>query len=116
MDVVYHRHGGATATQVFAEMPDPPTRTAVRTFLRILEDKGYIEHRKSGREFVYRPTRPRGIEGRSALRRVLQTFFDGSLELAVGAYLHGPGGKPKAEELKRLASLVRQAERVGSGR
>jgi predicted transcriptional regulator len=110
MDVVYHHTGGATATQVFEEMIDPPTRTAVRTFLRILEEKGYVEHRKAGREFIYRPTRPRGIEGRSALRHVLETFFDGSLERAVGAYLHGPGAKPTAGELKRLASVLKGAK------
>jgi predicted transcriptional regulator len=110
MDVVYHR-GGATATEVYDEMPDAPTRTAVRTFLRILEEKGYVEHKKQGREFVYRPTRPRGIEGRSALRHVLQTFFDGSLERAVGAYLHGPGAKPDAGELKRIAALIKDAKK-----
>ena len=110
MDVVYHR-GAATATEVYEEMTDPPTRTAVRTFLRILEEKGYVEHKKQGREFVYRPTRPRGIEGRSALRHVLQTFFDGSLERAVGAYLHGPGAKPSPAELRRIAALIREAKR-----
>jgi BlaI family transcriptional regulator, penicillinase repressor len=114
MDVVYHHTGGATATQVFEEMTDPPTRTAVRTFLRILEEKGYVEHRKTGREFIYRPTRPRGIEGRSALRHVLDTFFDGSLERAFGAYLHGPGPKPKAEELKRLAAMIKEAKKLGN--
>lgn len=113
MDVIYHRTGGATATQVFEGMTDPPTRTAVRTFLRILEEKGYVEHRKSGREFVYRPIRPRGIEGRSALRHVLQTFFDGSLERAVGAYLHGPGTKPTADELKRLAKMIKTGQGPG---
>ncbi len=113
MDVIYHR-GAATATEVYEEMTDRPTRTAVRTFLRILEEKGYVEHRKQGREFVYRPTRPRGIEGRSALRHVLQTFFDGSLERAVGSYLHGQGAKPKAEDLKRLAELIRQAKKLGN--
>jgi predicted transcriptional regulator len=114
MDVVYHHTGGATATQVFEEMTDPPTRTAVRTFLRILEEKGYVEHRKAGRQFVYRPTRPRGIEGRSALRHVLQTFFDGSLERAVGAYLHGPGAKPDPDELKRIAELIKEAKQARS--
>ena len=112
MDVVYAR-GGATATHVFEEMTDPPTRTAVRTFLRILEGKGYVEHRKHGREFVYRATRPRGVEGRTALRHVLQTFFDGSLERAVGAYLHSPGAKPSADELKRLATMIKQSRDAG---
>ena len=107
MDVVYAQ-GQATATRVFEEMPDPPTRTAVRTFLRILEDKGHVEHRKQGREFVYRATRPRGVEGRSALRHVLQTFFDGSLERALGSYLHG-GVKLTPVERKRLVALLRDS-------
>jgi BlaI family transcriptional regulator, penicillinase repressor len=115
MDVVYAR-GGATATHVYEEMTDPPTRTAVRTFLRILEGKGYVEHRKHGREFIYRPTRPRGVEGRCALRHVLQTFFDGSLERAVDSYLHGPGTKLNAEELQRLAVLIKQARKNGNAR
>jgi predicted transcriptional regulator len=88
-------------------MTDPPTRTAVRTFLRILEEKGYVEHRKQGREFVYRPTRPRGVEGRSALRHVLQTFFDGSLERALGTYLNGARINPAERE--RLIALFQDS-------
>ena len=110
MDVVY-ASGGATATRVFEDMTDPPTRTAVRTFLRILEEKGYVEHRKQGREFVYRPTRPKGVEGRSALRHVLQTFFDGSLERALGSYLHGTGVKLDAAERKRLVSMLQESRK-----
>jgi BlaI family penicillinase repressor len=113
MDVVY-AHGGASATQVFEEMPDPPTRTAVRTFLRILEGKGYVEHRKQGRHFLYRPTRSRGVEGKHALRHVLQTFFDGSLERALGSYLHG--AKIDATERKRLIALLKDAKENGDHR
>ena len=62
MDIVYAR-GEATATHVLADMADPPSRTAVRTFLRILEEKGHLKHRKEGREYVYRPIRPRTQAG-----------------------------------------------------
>src|SRR6185295_6812097 len=92
MDVIW-RLNEASATTVVAEMDDPPTRTAVRTFLRILEEKGHLEHRKVGREFVYSAKKPRQREGQSALRRVLRVFFDGSLEKAVAAHLAEPGTK-----------------------
>ena len=115
MDVVYHYPGGATATTVYREMPDPPTRTAVRTFLRILEEKGYVEHRKQGREFVYRPTQPRGQAGRSALGRVLDVFFGGSLENAVAAHLSDPrrAALLTPEQLRRLSDLIDNAGKQG---
>src|SRR5215470_4985098 len=86
MDIVYAR-GEATAADVLAGLPDPPTKTAVRTLLRILEEKGHLTHRQEGLTYVYRASRPRGRAGRTALRRVLRTFFDGSLEKAVAAHL-----------------------------
>src|SRR5262245_34184556 len=86
MDVVY-RLGEATAVQVHVELPDPPSRTAVRTFLRILEEKGYLQHRQDGLAYVYLPTRPREREARNAFRRLLSTFFEGSLEKALAAHL-----------------------------
>ncbi len=113
MDIVYAM-GSATATQVLDGMPDAPTRTAVRTMLRILEDKGHLRHVKKGREFVYQPVRPRKRAGQSALRRTLETFFDGSLEKAVAAHLADPGAEPSAEELRRLVKLIRRAG--GKGR
>src|SRR4051812_16358458 len=110
MDVIFASPGGeATASQVLATLPDPPTRTAVRTFLTILEQKGHLSHRKIGREFVYRPTQPRGRAGRSAMRRVLDVFFEGSLEKAVAAHLAEPGAKLSPDEAKRLAELIRKA-------
>src|SRR4051812_34987655 len=78
MDAVYAR-GEATAADVMAGLPDPPTKTAVRTMLRILEQKGHLSHVQDGLTFVYRATRPRARAGRTALQRVLRTFFDGSL-------------------------------------
>src|SRR3954471_18261457 len=89
MDVIY-RLGEASAVEVLAELPDPPSRTAVRTFLRILEDKGHLTHRQDGKEYVYKPTRSTARVARSALRGVLDTFFGGSLERAVTAHLADP--------------------------
>jgi predicted transcriptional regulator len=79
--------------------------------LRILEEKGRLRHSKRGRQFVYRPTRPRGRAGRSALQGVLATFFDGSLEKAVAAHLSDPTARPSPDELQRLARLIRQARK-----
>ena len=110
MDVIYAK-GEATATDVLELMPDPPTRTAVRTFLRILEAKGHLKHVKRGREFVFRPTRQRSRAGKSAFLRVLQTFFDGSLEKAVAAHLADAHAEISAEELQRLAMLIQDAKR-----
>jgi predicted transcriptional regulator len=114
MDVVYRR-GQATAAEVVAELPDPPGKTAVRTLLRILEEKGHLKHRQEGLAYVYLPSRPRDQAGRSALRRVLQTFFDGSLEKAVAAHLIDSGEELSPEELQRLADLIRQARKKGKG-
>ena len=74
MDIIYAR-GEATAAEVLAGMADPPTKTAVRTLLRILEEKGHLRHRQEGQTYVYKPSRPRNRAGRSALRRVLDTFY-----------------------------------------
>jgi len=112
MDVIW-RVGEATAVLVTQQLHDPPTHTAVRTFLRILEEKGHLEHRKEGREFVYYPTRPKQREAKSALRRVLDVFFEGSLEKAVAAHLAEPGMKLSSEEAKRLADLIAQAKKRG---
>jgi predicted transcriptional regulator len=112
MDIVYAR-GEAAATGVLADIADPPSRTAVRTMLRILEDKGYLGHRKVGREFYYLPIRPRAKAGQSAMRRVLSTFFEGSLEKAVAAHLADEGTELAADDLKRLATLIQQARGKG---
>jgi predicted transcriptional regulator len=110
MDAVYTK-GQATATDVLERMADPPTRTAVRTFLRILEGKGHVKHFKRGREFVYRPTHSRDRAGKTAFARAIRTFFDGSLEKAVAAYLGDPAAEVPPEELRRLSTLINQARR-----
>jgi BlaI family transcriptional regulator, penicillinase repressor len=108
MDIVYAR-GEASAAAVHQALPDPPSKTAVRTLLRILEEKGHLTHKQVGLAYVYQPSRPRGSAGRSALRRVLATFFEGSLEKAVAAHLGDPAAELSAEELARLADLIHQA-------
>lgn len=110
MDIVYGLRE-ATATQVLEAMPDAPTRTTVRTMLRILEQKGQLKHVKQGREFVYRPVNARKNVARAALKRVLNTFFDGSLEGAVSQHLSDSGTRMSDEELKRLSDLISEARR-----
>jgi predicted transcriptional regulator len=110
MDIVYAR-GEATAAEVWDDLPDPPSRTAVRTLLRILEDKGHLRHRQEGLRYIYQPSRPRDRAGRSALRRVLHTFFDGSLEKAVAAHLGDSAATLSPDELARLAQLINEARK-----
>ena len=112
MDIIYTL-GEASATQVLTGMSDPPSRTAVRTLLRILEEKGHLRHHKKGREFIYQPIRPRVSAGQSALQRVLHTFFDGSLEKAVAIHLSDPKSSFPDDELKRLATLIRKTRKKG---
>src|SRR5215203_3636786 len=110
MEIIYAQ-GEATATTVLESMADAPSRTAVRTFLRILEEKGYLKHKNQGREFLFRPTRRREQAGKSALHRVLATFFEGSLENAVAAHLADPNSDISTEELKRLSAIIAQAKK-----
>ncbi len=112
LDIVYAR-GEATAVQVVDGMADPPSRTAVRTLLGILEEKGHLKHRKQGKTYVYRPRRARTQAGQSALRRVLQTFFSGSLEQAVAAHLADEQSNLSPDELQRMVNLIRQARKEG---
>ena len=114
MDVVYAEKE-ATVTQVMAGLPDPPMRGALRTLLRILERKGHLTHRQHGREFIYRPIRPRAQAGRSAFGRVLDVFFGGSLEHAVAAHLSDPrrAARLTREELHRLSQLIDNAAKEG---
>ena len=112
MDVIY-RLGRASAAQVVAGLPDPPSYSAVRALLRILEEKGHLTHVEEGGKYVYAPTRPRDSAGRSALRRVLETFFDNSAEKAVAALLDPSDPKITPDELDRLARLIEQARKDG---
>ncbi len=112
MDIVWPR-GRATAAEVEAAVPERLSNASVRTFLRNLEAKGCLRHTREGREFVYRPARPRSAAARSALRRVLSTFFGGSLEKALALYL-SEGRRGRAvdpDELRRLSDLIDRARK-----
>jgi len=96
----------ATVNQVMEEMPEPPTRAALRSIFRILEEKGHLKHSKQGREFVYRSTEKKDRAGKQALSGVLKTFFDGSLGKAVAAHLADPGERIDAAEAAQLEELI----------
>jgi predicted transcriptional regulator len=112
MDIVY-ACGEASVGEVLQRMSDPPARVSVRTLLRILEEKGHLKHTLKGKEFIYQPTQPRDKAARSALDRVLNTFFGGSIEQAVAAHLSRRQVKLSAEELRGLEELIRQAKERG---
>ena len=109
MDIVFSR-GEATAAEVNAALPDQPSYSTVRTLLRILEEKGHLKHRQDGQRFVYSPTRSRATESKSALKRVVQTFFSGSLADAVAALVDTADGKLPAAELQRIEAIIKKAK------
>ena len=109
MDVIYQR-GRATAGEVLEQLPDPPGYSAVRAMLRVLEDKGHLRHEQDGPRYVYLPTVNRERASRSALRHLVQTFFDGSTEQVVAALLEGSDAKLSDDELDRLSRLIEQAK------
>ena len=113
MDIVY-AHGEASISDVLAEIPDPPARGALGRLVAILENKGHLKHYQKGRKYIYQPTVPAQKAGPSAMRRVVDTFFSGSLRQAVAAHLAQKDTDISDEELKRLAGLIRQAR--GKGR
>jgi BlaI family transcriptional regulator, penicillinase repressor len=108
MDVVYRR-GRATAAEVHEELPDAPTYTTVRGLLRILEEKGHLQHAEEGPRYVYRPSTPREDAGASLLSHVVSTFFDGSAAKAMAALLGSSAGRVNDADLERLAELVERA-------
>jgi predicted transcriptional regulator len=108
MDVLY-RHGRATAADVQTELPDPPGYSAVRAMLRILEAKGHTRHEQDGPRYVYVPTLPRDRAKRSALKHLLNTFFEGSAEQVVAALLEVSGDGLSEADLSKLRRLIDQA-------
>src|SRR3954471_20865329 len=110
MDIIYAR-GEAAAAEVHEALPDAPSYSAVRTLLRILEEKGHLKHREDGPRYVFMPTEPRAKASRSALQRVVQTFFDGSLSGAVAALVDERGGKLPVEELERIEAIIAAAKK-----
>lgn len=112
MDVVY-RLGRATSTEVLEHIPDPPSYSAVRAMLRVLETKGHVRHVLEGKSYVFLPTLPRTRASRSALQGMLKTFFDGSTEKAVAALIDISRSELTADELDRLSRLIEQARQEG---
>ncbi len=108
---ILHRLGQATALDVHEAMPSAPTYSAVRSTLRILEEKGQIKHVEDGKRYVYVPAEPRQTAARSALDQVVNTFFGGSLEGVVRTYLSNAETSVSDEELDRLSELIEQAKR-----
>ncbi|MBZ5559196.1 MAG: BlaI/MecI/CopY family transcriptional regulator [Acidobacteriia bacterium] len=112
MDILYRR-GRATAGEVMEELTGDPSYSTVRTQLRVLEEKGHIHHEEHGLRYVYMPAVPRHAARKSALRHLVDTFFDGSSEQAVAALLGGEGTRLSDEDLKRIADLVSKARKEG---
>jgi predicted transcriptional regulator len=113
MDVLF-RLGRATADEVRRELPGAPSDSTVRTQLRVLEEKGYVRHEEDGRRFVFSPVLPRRSVRKSALRHVVDTFFEGSTEKVVAALLGGEGAAVSDDELDRILDLVTKARKEGS--
>ena len=112
MDVLYEL-GRATAAEVRERLPDPPSYSAVRAMLRILEDKEHLRHEQDGPRYVFLPTVPREEARESALRRVVRTFFDGSPESAMSALLDLGVEDLDEEALRRLADRIAEARKEG---
>ena len=112
MDILY-RLGQASAADVLENMPDPPGYSAVRTMLRLLEEKGYLRHDQDGPRYVYLPTLSRDKARQSALKQLVQTFFDNSTEQTVAALLDMSKSKLSNEELERLSLLIERARKDG---
>lgn len=113
MDVLYKLQR-ATVADVLARMPGKPHYSTVRAQLRVLEEKGHIRHEEDGLRYVYIPAVPRDVARRSALRHLIDTFFEGSAEKAVAALLGGEASKITADELERLSLLVAHSRKEKS--
>lgn len=112
MDVLY-RFGRATAAEVHQAIPDPPSYSAVRAMLRVLEEKKHIRHEEKDLRYVFMPVVPREKARRSAIRHLLDTFFDGSPEQAVATLLDVSASDLSREDLDRLAALIEKARQEG---
>ena len=113
MDILFRR-ARATAAEVMAELPGDPSYSTVRTPLRVLEEKGHVRHEEDGVRFIYIPVVARHAARKSALRHLVETFFDGSSEKAVAALLGGEGAKLSDEQLDRIADLIAKARKDGT--
>jgi predicted transcriptional regulator len=112
MDILYQR-GRATAQEIMEAMPDPPTYSAVRAKLRVLEEKGHVRHEEEALRYVYVPVVARESARKSALRHMVTTFFAGSVQDTVAALLDLSASKLKKEDLDRIATMIEQAKKEG---
>src|SRR5881394_1501046 len=112
MDVLY-KLGKASAAQIVDEIADPPTTTAIRTQLTILEKKGHVRHASDGTRYIYEPAVGREQMGRRAIERLLKTFFDNSVEQAVAALLTRKDAEISRADLERLSRLIEKAKKEG---
>ena len=113
MDILY-RLGRATAGEVMRQLPGDPSYSTVRTQLRVLEEKGHVHHEEQGLRYIYAPALARHAARKSALRHLVETFFDGSAEKTVAALLGGDASKLSEDELRRIAEIVTKARKEGS--
>ena len=113
MDVLY-RQGRASAAEVLSAIPDPPSYSAVRAMLRVLENKGHVRHEEQGLRYVWVPTVPPERAKRSALLHLLDTYFQGSPGLAAAALLDLSAAKLSDQELDQLSQLIEKARKEGS--
>jgi BlaI family penicillinase repressor len=112
MDIIYALQE-ATVNQVLERLPSPPSYSAVRALLRVLEQKGHLVHRQDGPRYIYAPTWPRDRARRSALKHLLQTFFDDSTEDVVAALLDISEDNLTAKDYLRLLELIQKARKEG---
>ena len=112
MDILYRR-GRATASEVMDELSGEPSYSTVRTQLRVLEEKGHVRHEEQGLRYVYIPAVARRAARKSALKHMVDTFFDGSAEKTVAALLGGEGARVSEDALERIAELVAKARKEG---
>ena len=113
MDILYRR-GKATAGEVMEDLPGNSSYSTVRTQLRVLEEKGHVRHEEEGLRYVYVPEVSRGAASKSALKHLMDTFFDGSASKTVAALLGGDTRRFSDEELDRIARLIAKARKDGS--
>src|SRR5881628_237056 len=112
MDILFRR-GRATAADVMADLPGNSSYSTVRTQLRVLEEKGHVRHEEEGLRYVYVAAVPRHTARKSALKHLVETFFDGSAEQVVAAVLGGEASRLTDEDLERIAELVAEARKEG---
>ena len=112
MDVIF-QFGEASVADVLERLPDPPSYSAVRTMIRLLESKGFLRHRREGTKYIYRPRQSKKSASRSAVRHLIKTFFSDSAPDAVAAILDASSEKLSEEDLDSIEQLIDEARKEG---